>query len=118
MSIELLGPLAVALAGSRRWLDAGWALLATAIRRDVRDESPGSRKRSDRGADHTTPRHARGRPIPVAGDVMDSECLFPQECLAALAPRSGDCREGSASLRHPLRRGVVDLSALTATWGR
>lgn len=30
VSIELLGPLAVALAGSRRWLDAGWALLATA----------------------------------------------------------------------------------------
>ena len=30
VSIELLGPLAVALAGSRRWRDAAWALLATA----------------------------------------------------------------------------------------
>ncbi|MDQ7878482.1 EamA family transporter [Microbacterium sp. QXD-8] len=30
VSIELLGPLAVALGGSRRWRDAGWALLAAA----------------------------------------------------------------------------------------
>ena len=28
MTIEFLGPLAVALAGSRRWLDAFWAVLA------------------------------------------------------------------------------------------
>ncbi len=28
VTIEFLGPLGVALAGSRRWLDAGWALLA------------------------------------------------------------------------------------------
>jgi inner membrane transporter RhtA len=28
VTIEFLGPLAVALAGSRRWLDASWALLA------------------------------------------------------------------------------------------
>ena len=30
VTIEFLGPLAVALAGSRRWLDALWALLAAA----------------------------------------------------------------------------------------
>ncbi len=29
VTIEFLGPLAVAIAGSRRWLDAVWALLAT-----------------------------------------------------------------------------------------
>jgi inner membrane transporter RhtA len=29
VTAEFLGPLAVALAGSRRWLDAGWAVLAT-----------------------------------------------------------------------------------------
>lgn len=28
VTVEFLGPLGVALAGSRRWLDAGWALLA------------------------------------------------------------------------------------------
>jgi inner membrane transporter RhtA len=28
VTIEFLGPLAVALAGSRRWLDAFWAVLA------------------------------------------------------------------------------------------
>ncbi|MGP3928137.1 EamA family transporter [Streptomyces sp. 8N616] len=30
VAIELLGPLALAVAGSRRWSDAGWALLAAA----------------------------------------------------------------------------------------
>jgi inner membrane transporter RhtA len=30
VTIEFLGPLAIALLGSRRWLDAGWALLAAA----------------------------------------------------------------------------------------
>jgi inner membrane transporter RhtA len=31
VTIEFLGPLAVALAGSRRWLDAFWAVLAQAV---------------------------------------------------------------------------------------
>jgi len=31
VTIEFLGPLAVALAGSRRWLDAFWALLAAGV---------------------------------------------------------------------------------------